>query len=58
MRIINNIFRSLCYAGLVSNGIGMLVCVLNNDWENYSGEALGLAVWIGNYLYNKNKGNW
>lgn len=53
MKLFGRIMRCLCYAGVISNGIGMLVCVLNSDWSNYSGCAFLLAVWIGNYLYHR-----
>lgn len=53
------IIRSLVYAGVISNGIGMLVCILNTDWDNYSGEAFSLALWTGIYLYHRCvKKNW
>lgn len=58
MKLFGTIMRSLVYAGIISNGLGMLVCVLNDDWSNYSGCAFLLALWIGNYLIHKNNKTW
>lgn len=51
MKFMVVIVRSLVYAGLISNCLGMAACAFTSDWDTIPECSLDVAIWTFNYLY-------
>lgn len=52
------IIRALVYAGLISNVLAILVCLMFKEWSIVSDKSINLAMWTGAYLIHKKLGTW
>lgn len=50
--------RSAVYAGLISNTLAIVVCLLFGEFELIARKAFSISIWVFAYLFHKNRGTW
>lgn len=52
------VIRSLCYAGLISSVLAILVCYIFQEYEPVMAKGFSLLIWSCVYYLHKKRGTW